>query len=308
MSHRLALLGAALRSSLVTEGTEGASSPMRTFAASVASLGGRDARDGGEVPVAPPGADDFQVAGPVPKNESRVRESLKAIAGRVAEAVRGGATPLLFGGDATVLLGLLAGIHDGSEAASRLSLVDLDGLARFQSADDAPGGDLSRMVLGLAIGRGPPSMTHLARDRFPLVQDTDVLLAGVRDATASEAATLVRSRITLVTPDRLQGRVGEGQFMAALGTLSHRVRDVVVQLDASVLDPRQFGAAAGTPSPGGLTLEGLKRIAGQLASWSSDGTVRLRGLSVSGVDVRKDPGGAGMHELARLAVRTFGTP
>lgn len=212
---------------------------------------------------------------------------------------------MLFGGDATVLLGLLAGLADGRTTASRTALLSVDGLARFRTTTDAPGGDLSSMVLALATGHGHVSLAHLARDRFPLVQEVDVLLAGVRDASETEASALVESRVALLTPDRLLGSEGVARFMGALGRLTQRALEVVLHLDVSVLDPVQFPAVSGTPTPGGLSLERLKTLVGELSTWSSEGTIRLSGVSVSGVDARKDPGGVRMHELAGFIVRMF---
>jgi arginase len=305
-ARKLTLLGVPLRSSLATEGSEAASAPLRTFAVNGAKLAGVEVIDGGEIPLPPPGDTDFLVGGPVPKNESRVRESLRMVASRVADTVRAGSTPALFGGDATVLLGLLAGLHDGGYVAPRMGLLALDSLARFQLSADSPGGDLSSMVLALATGRGPASLTHLARDRFPLVQETDVLLAGVRDASEKEAASLVASRVALLTPDLLRGREGDAHFMEALGRVTSRTPDAVLHLDVSVLDPMQFPVAVGAPSPGGLSLERLKTIGNELGTWISDGTIRIPGVSITGVDARKDPGGVRVHELAGFVLRLFG--
>ena len=299
-------VAAPLRSSLATEGTEGAATPLRTFAITGAPLAGVDVTDAGDIPLSPPGNDDFLAGGPVPKNEGRVRESLLAIASRVAEVVRTGAIPIVFGGDATVLLGLLAGLHDGRTPPRRIGLVALDGAARFQTATNVPGGELSTMVLALATGRGHVSLTHLARDRFPLVQEGDVVLAGVRDATPEEASTLVRSRVAVLTPDRLQGSGGTALFMGALGRLTQRAGELVIHLDVSVLDPAQFPVGVGTPSAGGLSFERIRSLAGELSTWSADGTIRMVGVSVTGLDARKDQGGVRTHDLAGFVLRLFG--
>jgi arginase family enzyme len=303
---KLALLGAPLRSSLTTEGTEGAAPILRAFAVTGADLAGLDATNLGDLSLPPPGTEDFVPGGSVPKNKSRVREALLAIAHRIAESVRLGSTPVVFGGDATVLLGLLAGIHDGGAPATRLGLLSWDGQARFRTTEEYPRGDLSAMVLSLAVGRGDVSLTHLARERFPLLQETEVVLAGVRDAAPEEATALVESRIALLPPDRLPGADGEAHFTEALGRLVRRTQDVVVELDVSVLDPAQYPVAVGVPAPGGLSLQRLKTLAGELSRWHADGTVRIAGVAITGVDARKDPGGVRMHELADFALRLFG--
>jgi arginase len=288
-----------------TEGTEGAATVLRTFATTGAALTGVNVVDVGDLALPPPGTSDFLSGGPVPKNEGRVRESLMTVGGRVAESVRAGLTPVVFGGDATVALGLLAGIHDGRSPAVRMGLLSLDGAARFQTPADSPGGDLSAMTLALAVGRGHTSLAHLARERFPLVQETDVLLAGVRDASAAEATALVGSRVTLLTPDRLSGGEGEAEFMGALGRLAQRTQDLAIHLDVSVLDPSEFPVAVGSPSPGGLSLERLKTFGSELSKWNAEGTVRISGMAVTGVDARKDPGGVQIHELAGFVLRLF---
>lgn len=303
---RLALLGAPLRSSLVTKGTEASASQLRAFAVSAAGISGVDFEDGGEVSLPAPGETDFLAGGPVPKNESRVRESLLTLAGRISEPVRRGSVPVVFGGDATVLLGVLAGLLDGREAGVRTGLVSLDGFARFRTPEDQPAGDLSLMALALATGHGPVSMTHLARDRFPLVQEPDVLLAGVRDADPKEADSLIRSRVTVLTPDQLQGTEGVATFMGALGRMTQRTHEIVFHLDASALDPALFPVASGTPSAGGLSSERIRTLGGELSTWDEAGTIRIAAASVSGVDARKDVGGVRMHELAGFMLRLFG--
>ncbi|MCI4352966.1 MAG: arginase family protein [Thermoplasmata archaeon] len=302
---RLALLGAPLRSSLATEGTEGAATPLRSFAVSGAALAGVEAIDAGDTPLSPPGTADYLPGGATPKNDGRVRESLVAVAARVGEVVRAGQTPIVFGGDATVLLGLLTGLLDGRTPAPRMGLLSVDGLARFRTTGDDPGGDLSTMVTALAVGRGHFSLAHLARERFPLVQETDVVLAGVRDATPAEAASLVQSRMTLLPPDRLRGRGGDAAFMDVLGRHAQRTRELVLHFDVSVLEPAHFPVGVGSPAAGGLPLERLRSLAGELAIWNSDGTIQIVGVSVTGVDARKDPGGVRMHELAGFVLRLF---
>jgi arginase family enzyme len=305
--RRVAFLGAALRSSLATEGTEAASAPVRKSAVSGANLSGIEAVDLGEVELPPAGTEDFLAGASVPKNESRVRASLLTTASKVADIVRSGARPVLFGGDATVSLALLAGMLDGREVGSRIGLVAFDGMARYRTPDDMPEGDLSAMVLSLATGRGRLSLAHLAQNHFPLVQEPDVLLAGVRDATPAEAKALVKTRVVVLTPDRLEGTGGVAQFMAALGRLSHQTRDLVLHLDLSVLDPRQFQASVGMPSGGGLSLDQLKRLGAEVSSWNADGTIHLGGISVTGLDARKDPGQARSTEIARFVLRLVGT-
>lgn len=303
---RLALLGAPLRSSLATEGSEGAATVLRSFAASGAALAAVEATDLGDITLPLPGTADFLAGGPIPKNEGRVRESLLTVASHVADGVRSGATPVLFGGDATILLGLLAGLLDGRNPPPRIALLSLDGCARFRTTADDPSGELSTMVLALATGRGHLSLAHLARDRFPLVQEVDVLLAGVREASPGEASSLVQSRLTLLTPDRLLGREGEALFTGALGRLAQRATEVVLHLDVSVLDAAQFPVGVGSPAPGGLSLERLRTLVGELSYWNAEGTIRISGVSVSGIDARKDPGGVRMHELAGFVLRLFG--
>jgi arginase len=260
----------------------------------------------GDVPLPPPGTSDFLSGGSLPKNERRVRESLLTIAARVADSVRANQTPIVFGGDATVGMGLLAGLHDGQSPSGRIGLVLLDGKARFRTVADSPGGDLVTMVLALSVGRGDLPLARLAREKFPLVQEIDVLLAGIRDAVPEEATALVGSRVTLLTPDQLLGVEGEARFTGSLGRLAQRTREVAVQLDVSVLDPIQFPVAVGTPSSGGLSLERLKTVFEELSHWHQEGALRISGVSVSGLDARKDPGGVRMHELAGFVLRLFG--
>ncbi|HLY76615.1 MAG TPA: hypothetical protein VKT21_01865, partial [Thermoplasmata archaeon] len=92
----------------------------------------------------------------------------------------------------------------------------------------------------------------------------------------------------------------------ALGRLAQRTGDVVLHLDASVLEPAQFPVAAGACSPGGLSLERVRTLVAELSTWNAEGTLRISGVSVTGIDARKDPGGVRMHQLAGIIPRLFG--
>jgi arginase len=136
-------------------------------------------------------------------------DQLKRIRGAVLAALVSHGPPLVvLGGDALVLLGVLAGMRDALGADP--GLVVLDAEARFATAETTTTGDLSGMALAVAVGVGAPPLLD-ALDA-PLVAPAQTCLVGAR---AGELEAAVEAGIPLAD-DAGDLAVPEGPLLVAV--------------------------------------------------------------------------------------------
>ena len=107
------------------------------------------------------------------QNAAAVARVARAVALRTAQALRAGATPLVVGGDCTILLGVLAGCI---EAGSNVGLVYLDAHPDLNTPDSVVQGALDWMGMAHVLGwrgarraqppRGPRAAAGVGRRRL----------------------------------------------------------------------------------------------------------------------------------------------
>jgi arginase len=103
-----------------------------------------------------------------------VRKFLLDLADRVAESCRTDHTPLVVGGDCTILLGCLA----GAKRHGDLGLLFIDAQTDFHPPGRGKT-ETASMELYLATGRGPEVLSNLEGD-VPLIADCNVVCLGYR--------------------------------------------------------------------------------------------------------------------------------
>lgn len=226
------------------------------------------------------------------RNEAAIAEHSLLLADRVGGLIDGGRTPVVLGGDCSILVGLALALR----RRGRFGLVSLDGLDyRHPGNSDnvgAAGGESLAMVTGLGglladlEGLGPSLMTQ------------DVVAIGLRpdDECAQEAAAagmhLIDSREATDDPDAAVRR--------ALDVVARPELDGFwIHCDADVLDPSVM-PAVDSPEPGGLGFDHLAALlAGLVAS------PRFTGLDLTIYDPDIDPGHQGGRRLADVLTEAF---
>jgi arginase len=199
---------------------------------------------------------------------SEVRRASAAIASSVREVLKGGERPLVLGGDCTLLLGVFAGVPEGS------GLWFVDGHADFFDGESSPTGEAADMELAVLTGHGPMGLLEPGR---PMLEPAAVVLLGHRPAelhpdTARENARLDPAIYALTAPEiREQGahRVGEAAAARLEG------RPAWLHLDLDVLDEDVLPAVS-YPQPRGLDWGELTALAQPLAT-----APNLLGISVA---------------------------
>jgi arginase len=172
--------------------------------------------------------------------------SCKEIAARVGAIVRAGRTPLVLGGDHSIAMGTLAGLHSVFGPGGVL-WVDAHG--DVNRPDTSPSGNVHGMPLAAALGRCGFSVDGLADP--PWVAPDRVALVGLRELDPGEKdlvgelglraftmADIDRRGIAAVMRDALEVVGGPGF--------------VHLSLDVDVCDP-EIAPGVGTPVRGGLS-------------------------------------------------------
>jgi len=205
---------------------------------------GRTCNDWGNVGTA--------VAEAVPEGTEQLRflDAIKTTCAHVATLVRRarveGMLPLVLGGDHSVALGSLAGLHE--DIPGGVLWVDAHG--DVNTPDTSVSGNVHGMVLAAALGLGGPAFDH-DEWTLPLVDATRVALIGVRSLDEPERLLLGELGALVFTMSDLD-RLGVERAMAE--ALSHVEGPgfVHVSLDLDVVDP-DVAPGVGTPVRGGLT-------------------------------------------------------
>jgi arginase len=184
-------------------------------------------------------------------HEARYLPEVKATCERIAllvdDAVRGGAIPLVLGGDHSVGLGTLGGmwrVHGPG------GVLWIDAHGDLNTPQTSPSGNVHGMVLAAAIGLGDGAF-ETASWSLPLVDPGRIALVGVRSLDDGERARLreLDAKIfTMSEVDRL------GLERCVRESLTHIAGPgfVHVSLDMDVVDPA-YAPGVGTPVRGGLS-------------------------------------------------------
>jgi arginase len=177
----------------------------------------------------------------------QIKETCHHIADLVAQAAAAGSTPVVLGGDHSVALGTLSGLHAVHGPGG---VIWLDAHGDLNSPATSPSGNVHGMVLAAALG--------LAGERFqgdgwslPALEPGRVALVGVRSLDEGERELLKQLDACVFTMSDLD-RLGVER--AVREALNHVAGSgfVHVSLDMDVLDP-DVAPGVGTPVRGGLS-------------------------------------------------------
>lgn len=216
----------------------------------VTRLGAADLGD-----ISPRPYRDFARPGRGIRNEREVADYSRALAERLAPAMREQAFVVMLGGDCSIVLGALLGAREAGLAAVGLAYVDAHG--DFATPELSASGSAASMCLALATGRGESGLARLGGPE-PLVRDEDVAIVGRHDEAYSPiyGQELIRaSRILDVTADQARVLGASGAANTVLRRVAaNDLSGFWIHLDADALDPSVL-TAVDSPEPGGFDLD-----------------------------------------------------
>ena len=169
------------------------------------------------------------------------------IAGRVRHiAEEDGTLPLVLGGDHSIAMGTIAGLHAASGAGGVL-WVDAHG--DLNRPETSPSGNVHGMPLAAVLGECPFDLDGFSE--APWVDPQRVALVGVRSLDPGEKELVRRRGLKVLTMADIDRRGITDVMTEALDTVSGP-GFVHVSLDVDVCDP-EIAPGVGTPVRGGLS-------------------------------------------------------
>jgi arginase len=228
-------------------------------------------------------------------NPQGIASVAHALANAVGIALDDDRSPIVIGGDCSILLGPLLALR----RLGRYGLVFIDGHADFQHADDEPSGEVASLDLAIATGRGPSVLTNVDGLR-PLVREEDVALVGYRafgDNDHFLGEHVRDTGITVIDYLEVQDHGIAGTLLQVLTTVTRPdINGFWIHFDVDVLDD-DLMPAVDYRHPGGITWEDATQILGGLLA--AKGAV---GLDVTIFNPRLDSDGSLARRLSDLIV------
>lgn len=236
--------------------------------------------------------DETRAPGSV-RNQEQIIEHARRLAHRIVRAQSTGESPLVIGGDCSVILA--AGL--ASRVLKQGGLVHVDGHTDFRHPGNSSAyGSLAGEDLALAIGRHFDELANVD-GLGPYFAKENVAHLGHRDD--DEHIEEARANLALIIP-------ASDVVLFGARSAAKRIRETEglgsgywLHIDTDVLDP-EFVSAVDSPTPGGLHVDDLIDLLTDLAphAW---------GASVSCFDPDLDPDGTQAELLVGVITRGLGT-
>lgn len=186
------------------------------------------------------------VEDPTARYLPEILDSCARIARKVAEVSKLGSIPIVLGGDHSIAMGTLAGLHDAHGPGGVL-WVDAHGDLNRPST--SPSGNVHGMPLAAAIGACDFELDGLGAP--PWVDPSRVALVGIRSLDPGEKDLIKEYGITVFTISEIDRR-GMAEVMKEALSVVRGPGYVHLSLDLDVCDPA-IAPGVGTPVEGGLS-------------------------------------------------------
>ena len=220
--------------------------------------------------------------------------------GRVGDALRAGATPLVLGGDHSLAAGSVAASADWVHATTGrpLGLIWVDAHGDMNTPATTTSGNVHGMPLAALLGKEPRELAAIGR--APSVRPEHTVLLGVRNLDDEEKEAIRASGVhvfTIKDVDR-QGIATVAERAIAIATGG--TGGVHVSFDLDVCDPG-IAPGVGTPVKGGLDYREAHTLMELVAE-----SQRLVALDLVEVNPTLDLRNATAEFATELALSAFG--
>ena len=234
-----------------------------------------------------PAADPARGASTSLINERALLAMTAALNTRVGSALAAGRFPFVYGGDCSMLLGIVTGLRDH---IGDTGLVFVDGHEDTMPLDVSEDGEAANTEIGLLLGLTGRLLTGELGERLPALKAEHLVVLGPRDDAwrhQFNVGTLADSGVW-VAPLAEVADDPTGTGRRAMTHVAHRVNRWWLHIDLDVLDPVEF-SAQGLPhiadEPNGLTWEQLADLVIAFFSTSTS----CVGASIAIYDPDQDP-------------------
>ena len=239
-------------------------------------------------------------------NERALLAMTRTLNERVGAAVTAGRLPIVYGGDCSVLFGVVTGLRDH---VGDVGLVFIDGHEDTMPLDVSEDGEAANTEIGLLLGLTGRSLGGELGDRLPALERDRLVVLGPRDDAWRQqfnVGTLADSGVW-VAPLAEVADDPAGAGRRAIEQLTGRVDRWWLHIDLDVLDPVEF-PAQGLPEfpdePGGLSWEQLTDMV--MALFTTPAT--CVGGSIAIYDPDQDPDARGATQIVAFIRNVVARP
>ncbi len=174
------------------------------------------------------------------------------IAKNVQQSIENKEFPLILGGDHSLVLGTLAGLHAHYKSnGKKLGLLYVDAHGDFNTAETSPTGNIHGECLSASAGYGLPELVNLY-EKERKIDPENICYVGIRDLDPGEKKLMHEAGVTVFTISDID-RLGFSEVIKKVKLFFKTHCDVVhISFDMDSLDP-SIAPGTGVPVPGGLT-------------------------------------------------------
>lgn len=178
----------------------------------------------------------------------------------VYDTLRGGAFPLVIGGDHSVGLGSASGV---GKCFEDFGIIWLDAHGDLNTGETSPSGNIHGMPLSALMGMGCEELVNIY-GRGNKVNPQNVFLVGTRSLDAGEQELIRREQLSVYPMDtiRLKGIAYVAEDIKQK-LKDRKIRNVHFSIDVDSIDPR-FAPGTGTPVSEGLMPGEFKDFVGHI--------------------------------------------
>lgn len=194
------------------------------------------------IPFEPTGESDSNL-----KNLNSVITANELLQKKVKEVVDSGDFPLVLGGDHSIAIGTIAGVH---QKYLNLGVIWFDAHGDLNTPETSPSGNIHGMSLAVNLGLGHPLLTSIGGQN-PKIKKENVVIIGARDLDQGEKDLIKELGIKVFTMHEID-KLGMTRVMEETIDYLSGTDGVHLSLDLDGLDP-MYCPGVGTPVLGGIT-------------------------------------------------------
>lgn len=182
------------------------------------------------------------------RNLQKVANANRQLAQMVDDTVAKADFPLVIGGDHSIAIGTLAGLHTHYK---NLGVIWYDAHGDLNSEETSPSGNIHGMPLAASLGIGHEQLINI-HEKGQKINPENLVIIGARCLDPGEKALIQEKGIRVYTMHEID-KLGMPQIIdETLNYLKERTDGIHLSLDLDGLDPSE-APGVGTPVIGGMT-------------------------------------------------------
>lgn len=180
------------------------------------------------------------------KNLDEITKGNESVANKVVEIKKKGEFPLILGGDHSIAIGSIAGLH---QFYNNMGVIWYDAHPDLNSGETSPSGNIHGMSLGVSIGIGEERLISI-NGRYPKIKPENAVIIGARSIDDGEKKIIKERGIRCFTMHDIEKYGMEHVMNEAITYLKERTDGVHLSFDVDGIDPAHT-PGTGTPIEGG---------------------------------------------------------